>query len=186
MKTVLMVIGGIVVVFVVICVGLIAVASFSGTASTSRTPIVTKLTPGTTSGDEAPVASDQATVAQVGDRVELDGMAMTLVSVDRKEQLSEYEKAKDGKIFIVASVLIENVGKKDVSYNPFYFKMIDAEKFEYEKGIVSDDNRLTSGELSEGGKTKGTVVFEVPNDAKGLVLIHEPPFGSKIEFSLDQ
>lgn len=150
------------------------------TGSTGQTTIAPVSTEAPT---EAPVA-----VAKIGDRVELNGTGFTVVKIDRKAAISDFQKAKDGNEFIIAEVIIENTDKDKAPYNPLYFKVKDADGFEYNAGFTAGEQSLKSGDLAKGEKARGNVAFEVKKDAKGLILEYKPlVFGQSesIKVSLD-
>lgn len=125
---------------------------------------------------------------KVGDRLEANGIALTAIKVDRADALSSFQEAKAGNTFVVVEVLIENVSAEKAPYNPFYFKVKDADGFEYNISINTGEQALKSGELTKGDKARGTVAFEVKKDAKGLVLEYKPiVFGNvdSIKVALD-
>lgn len=104
----------------------------------------------------------------------MNGIALTVVKTEKKDELSQFQKAKAGNTYIVAEVLIENVSVDKAPYNPLYFKVKDGDGFEYNPEIVGGDQALKSGELPKGDKARGNVAFEVKKDAKGLVLSYKP------------
>jgi hypothetical protein len=55
-----------------------------------------------------------------------------------------------------------------------YFKVKDADGYEYNATLNSGDNALKSGDLAQGDKVRGIVAFEVPTGAAGLILSYEP------------
>lgn len=108
-------------------------------------------------------------VAKVGDRVELNGTALTVVKVDRAADLGQFQKAKDGNEFLIAEVIVENSASADkIPYNPLYFKVKDSDGFEYDAEFTAGERSLKSGELAKGDKARGDVAFEVKKTAKGL------------------
>jgi len=116
---------------------------------------------------------------KIGDRIEVNGTALTVIKVDRKAELSQFQKAKDGNTFVVAEVLIENTGSNKAPYNPLYFTIKDGDGFESNAELTGGDQALKSGDLVAGDKARGTVAFEVKSTAKGLVLSYKPlVFGS--------
>lgn len=121
------------------------------------------------SATEVPVA-----IAKVGDRIEQGGTALTVVSVDRKAEISDFQKAKAGNMFVLAEVLIENTGTDKIPYNLFYFKVKDSEGFEESATLYTGDSGFQSGELTAGEKARGIVAFEVKEAARGLVLSYKP------------
>jgi hypothetical protein len=130
-------------------------------------------------------------IGKVGDRIESTGEAISLIKVDRQNELGKFRKADKGKTYVVVEVLIENVGRDDpIPYNPLYFKLKDEDGFEYNPNILGPDKSLMSGELPKGDKVRGVVAFEIPNGAKGLIMQYKPlVFSSNnatIIFQLDE
>lgn len=121
-----------------------------------------------------PTAVPAATVGKVGDRVELNGTALTVVKVSKADKIGTFQKAKAGNVFVLAEVVIENVDQDEIPYNPFYFKVKDADGFEYNAGISIADQSLKSGKLAKGDKARGIVLFEVKEGAAGLVMEYKP------------
>lgn len=99
-------------------------------------------------------------------------------------------RPSEGYRYIVLDVTLENAGDKPILYNQFYFKVKDAQGFEYEPALVFSAPRpsFSSGQLSPGGKTRGYLAFEVAQTARGLKLMHMPRFFGEaptITISLD-
>lgn len=112
--------------------------------------------------------------ARVGQRVESGGIAVTVVGVQRAEALGQFLRAKPGRTYVIADVLIESVSRDNAPYNPLYFKVKDSEGQEYNGSLIGDDKSLKSGELPRGDKARGTVAFDVPTTATGLVASYQP------------
>lgn len=146
---------------------LILVIAALACGSSTATPRATTA-PGATS---APVAT--AALGQVGDRVEANGIALTVNSVSAVDNVDDIFKPDEGNIFLVADVTIESVDQDAAAYNPLYFKVKDADGFEYNVTLTAPDPSLKSGELSPGDKARGNIAFEVPADATGLVLAYK-------------
>lgn len=113
-------------------------------------------------------------IAKVGDRVEANGIAFTVVSVKKADKIGDFLKAETGNTYVIVEVLIENVNVDKAPYNPFYFKVKDADGFEYTAGITTDKQALKSGDLAKGEKARGVVAIEVKKAATGLVLEYKP------------
>lgn len=123
----------------------------------------------------APAATSAAAqIAKVGDRVEQGGTALTVVKVEKKAEVSDFQKASAGNTYVLAEVLIENAGQENIPYNPLYFKAKDSDGFEYAATLYTGDNGLKSGELAPGDKARGFIAMEVKEAAKGLVLAYQP------------
>ena len=124
----------------------------------------------------------------IGDRIEAGDTALTVTKIERKKAISDFQKAGDGEIYVIAEVVIEAVGDK-APYNPLYFKAKDADGFEYSSELLTGGQSLKSGDLAKGEKARGEVGFKVKEAAKGLVLNYEPLSllsTTPIRVSLDQ
>jgi hypothetical protein len=110
----------------------------------------------------------------VGQRIESAGIALTVNSVEKKGELNQFMKAKPERTYLIADVTLENATRERAPYNPLYFKVKDAEGYEYSGSAIGDDKALKSGELASGERARGTVAFDVPSSAKGLVLSYQP------------
>lgn len=152
---------------------ILVVSALACGSSTSTPAPRSTSAPGDTA---APVATSApaATMGQVGDRIESDGVALTVHSVSAVDNVDDIFKPDAGNIFLVADVTIESVDKDAAAYNPLYFKVKDADGFEYNVTLTAPDPSLKSGELSAGEKARGNIAFEVPADATGLVLSYKP------------
>ena len=118
---------------------------------------------------------------KVGDIISFDDKEVTVTNVARNYNTgNEFSKPKDGKEFVKVTVEIKNKSKSDISYNTFDFKIKNSDGAlqgaEAETYSLSDS--LSSGQLSENGKIKGSMVFEVPKGDKNLSLKYSPSFWS--------
>lgn len=120
----------------------------------------------------APTAA-AAAPGKVGDKVQVGGTALTITKAERKAQIGDFQKASAGNTYVIVEVVVENVGTGKESYNPFFFKVKDSEGFEYQGTISTDAQALKSGELAAGEKARGSVVFEIKEASKGLVLTYD-------------
>jgi hypothetical protein len=112
--------------------------------------------------------------ASIGQRVESGGIALTVMGIQKTDSLSQIMKAKPGRTFLVADVLIESVTRDNAAYNPVFFKVKDSEGQEYNGSLFGDDKSLKAGELPKGDKVRGSVAFDTPSGATGLVLSYQP------------
>lgn len=156
----------------------LACGSTAGTGGQTIVPAATSApAAGATNAPAAPEATAApatASIAKVGDRIEQNGTALTVVSVEKKAEISDFQKAKAGNTFVLAEVLIENTGAEKLAYNLLYFKVKDADGFEENATIYTGDGGLSAGELAGGEKVRGIAAFEVKEAATGLVLSYKP------------
>ncbi len=118
-------------------------------------------------------------IAKVGQRVESAGVAITVNAVTRKAQMSApggftLSPSDPSHEYVITDVTIENAGREKLPYNPLYFKVKDADGYEYNMSISIDSQALKSGELTPGDKARGTVTFEVPKTSTSLVASYKP------------
>src|SRR5690625_3519993 len=130
---------------------------------------------------------EQPTEFSIGEKVELDGQVVEVTQVE-KSAGSDFDTPKDGNEFVIVHVAIENNGDKEISYNPFNFKMQNSNGQIEDQAFTTIDNdtSLSSGDLAPGGNVSGSVAFEQPIDDPELKLIFEASFWSnkKIIFNL--
>jgi hypothetical protein len=119
----------------------------------------------------------------VGDVTKLGDREFTVNSVKRANVLS-YSTPKTGKEFVVVNVTIRNLGTDEVSYNPFDFKVQDANGAQESETFASLDDSLNSGTLAPGGKVTGSIPFEVPTGDEAK-LIFQPSFWSSQRVVVD-
>lgn len=119
---------------------------------------------------------------RIGDRINIQDRILTVKSVDKKWKSSnQFDKpTSPNKVFIVVAVAIENTSKSEVSFNPFDFKIQDANGVQSSMGIGGIGvDKLSSGQLAAGGKVSGSIIFEVNQDAtQNLILLYQPSFWS--------
>lgn len=113
---------------------------------------------------------------KVGDVTKLGDREFIVNSVRRSRGFN-YNTPNKGKEYVIVNVTIRNLGKDEVSYNPFDFKVQDANGAQESSTFASLDDRLNSGTLAPEGKVTGSIPFEVPigDEAK---LIFQPSFWS--------
>lgn len=124
----------------------------------------------------------------INEPIEFDKRVIEVTNVEFSEG-EQFDKPKEGKEYVIVTVSIINNSDKEVSYNPFHFKMknsngqIESQTFT----IVDSDTALSSGNLAPGGNVSGTIAFEQPIDDPDLTLIFEPSFWSnkKVEVKVN-
>jgi hypothetical protein len=126
--------------------------------------------------EEAPPVKEEFSV---GEKVQLGDNVLTVTKAE-KSAGSEYDQPKDGHEYVVVTVVIENAGDENISYNPFDFKMSNSQGQILDQAFTTIDTNtsLQSGELAPGGKVTGTIAFEQPAGDSGLQLQYTPSFWS--------
>lgn len=139
----------------------------------SGPPVATITSPGT----DIPSASGTSAavpIGAVGDRVENGGIALTVNNVTFDDEIDNFLSAASGNIYLVLDVTIENTDDDEGTYNLLYFKVKDADGYEYSASISAPEPNLSAGDLVAGDKVRGNVAFEVKEDATGIILTYEP------------
>lgn len=122
--------------------------------------------------------------ASIGDTVEVDGRAITLLDATVTSSVGGFYTPKGGYEFVVITVKIRNVstsGKKH-DYNELYFSGKDIDRgWDFDDtGINLSDSPLGSGELSPGEYVTGQVVLEVHQETTSLRIKYDTsPIGGK-------
>jgi hypothetical protein len=108
-----------------------------------------------------------------GESGTVDGRKLTVVSIERKTSLGEYQQAPSGKIYVVANVTIENVSDRTQTYNVFDFRL-QTVSGQVIDPYIGGNNDLNSGDLVKGGKVSGNVTFEAPVETASQYIIYKP------------
>lgn len=121
-------------------------------------------------------AQEQQKEYKVADVVKLGEREFVVNSVRRSGPFN-YNTPDAGKEYVIVNVTIRNLGKDEVSYNPYDFKMQDANGAQESSAFATLDDSLNSGTLAPNGRVTGSMPFEIPTgtDAK---LIFQPSFWS--------
>lgn len=112
-----------------------------------------------------------------GESGTLDGVKLTVSSVEYKTSAGEYDNAASGKTYIMVAVNIENTSDRTKPYNPYDFRVQTAGGQVLDPTIVSTPT-LNSGDLVTGGKISGIVAFEVPVEEGHQYLIWKTGYAS--------
>lgn len=162
----------------------IIIGTIGSNGSKNTTP--TNGTTTTTTNNSSPTQSNDQpkdVTPKVGDVTKLGDREFTVNSVRRSKAMG-YSTPKAGKEYVIVNVTIRNLGKDEVSYNPFDFKVQDANGAQESETYASLDDSLNSGTLAPEGKVTGSMPFEVPvgDEAK---LIFQPSFWSSQRVVVD-
>ena len=128
-------------------------------------------------------AEEQQKEYKVADVVKLGEREFVVNSVKRSGAFN-YNTPDAGKEYVIVNVTIRNLGKDEVSYNPFDFKVQDANGAQESSTFASLDDSLSSGTLAPNGKITGSMPFEVPQGTNAK-LIFQPSFWSEQRIVVD-
>jgi Domain of unknown function (DUF4352) len=126
-------------------------------------------------GDASSSSSPVKTEFKINEIVDSDGKQLTVTGIERNYSYQYYTK-KAGKELVKVAVQLENKSKVEMSYGLFDFKMKDSAGDIKSNTYASVENELSVGQLAEGGKKTGNLIFEVPQDDANLTLIYSPSF----------
>jgi len=123
----------------------------------------------------------QTEVFDIGDVIEAKDMHYTVNSV-REAPGGDFIKPKEGNIWYVVDVTIENKGQETFhSSSLMMFKLFDSEGYSYSITLGPDTTGSLDGEVPPGRKLRGEIAFEIPQDSEGLELQIDPSlFGSGV------
>jgi len=143
-----------------------------GAAAGSRSKDPQKV--GESGGSSEQQADNANKTFKVGDVIVVDGMEVSVTSVQRN-WTGEYSKPDDGKEYVKVNVQITNKSEDKESYNALSWKMEDSNgAIDGCEFVIDNEDDLNSGELAKGGTKKGSLIFEVPKDDKSLKLHYLP------------
>ena len=123
----------------------------------------------------------------VGDKVELNNVIVTLVSVTETEG-SQYNKPTDGNVFVLCEFEIENDSNSEITVSSMlsFEAYCDDYACNYSLSALMEkgNKNQLDGQVAAGKKFNGVVGYEVPADWKELELRFSPNFwaGKKITF----
>jgi hypothetical protein len=117
-----------------------------------------------------PDAQSEDQQVALGQSVRLSGYTTTVTSASFQPQVSSFETAG----YLVADATIENRDNSAQHYNYFDFKLQTPSGQVIDPTFSTMDGLLQSGDLVEGGRVSGKIVWEV-GDAKGdFFVIYKP------------
>ena len=108
-----------------------------------------------------------------GESGTVDGMKLTVVSIEKLASLSDYQTAPSGKVYLVANITIENTSDRAKPYNIFDFRLQTGGGQVLDPSVFGN-NELGSGDLVQGGKATGKVTFEAPIETAAQYIIYKP------------
>jgi Domain of unknown function (DUF4352) len=110
----------------------------------------------------------------------INGVQMTVSSVEYKTSLSEFETADSGKTYLVANVVISNTSDKTQPYSSSDFRVQTAGGQVLDPTFsASIKDELSYADLVTGGKATGKVVFLLPEETAHQYIIWKPGFDSE-------
>ncbi|WP_243355676.1 DUF4352 domain-containing protein [Bacillus litorisediminis] len=105
--------------------------------------------------------NQEAQAAKIGDTVTVEGVNITLKSVEVYQgEINEFQPLTQDHA-IVANFVVENTNQEAYFIDSTEFTLYDAEGFELTQALPAEDMALST-ELPGGKKARGSVYFDVP------------------------
>ena len=166
-------------ILIVIILGIIIGVNGSGDNKSQSTPV----TANETSSNNDTTAKGNA-VVNVGEEIETNDTKITFVSAQDYTSYKSYSAPKTGNKVVRAEVIFENISTSDI-YLSNLECYADGEKCE-EYYYADDYKSPTLESLSKGKRIKSVVYYQVPVNAKSIILEYETSVwtSKKIEFKI--
>ena len=170
------VVGIIVILFVIIAVASAANAGGSNAPASTPTPTAqVQASAPTAQPTPAPTATPGGN--KIGQPVSLSGWLITVNSVKHVAGSGFNTPQKPGDIFLWVDVTVRNnTGQSQPVSSLAMFSLKDATGQTYDQSIDTDAPASPDGTLANGGKLRGTLVFEVPKSAHSFEFDFTPDF----------
>lgn len=109
----------------------------------------------------------------VGEIVETSNLRITFISANEYKSDNEFIQPDEGNVYYEMAFEVENISDTDQYISSWDF-VCYADDYDMEQTYM--DGLDLDATLSAGKKTKGSVFFEVPEDAKEIFLEYETNF----------
>ncbi|MGB5963069.1 MAG: DUF4352 domain-containing protein [Coleofasciculaceae cyanobacterium] len=139
--------------------------------SCSDKPLPTKANKATANPTASSQAKQTPANAAIGETVSLGKYKFTVNSV-RDAVGDSISQPKQGKKYLIINATIENQGQKQSPISSIVlFTLTDSTNQKYKRVITTETKGNLDNNLDPGKKLQGEIAFEVPQDAKNLILI---------------
>ena len=110
--------------------------------------------------------------AVVGSLVEGENIHLVVEDTETTTQIGEYQEADSGNEFLIATLAMKNVSEDFINVSQLLQTSVcDDEGYSYTQSIaVTDQPSFNDGQFAPGEVERGTIVFELPQDATGRTL----------------
>jgi hypothetical protein len=137
------------------------------------TPTKTPTLAQTTSSAQATPSAQS--IGSLGERIEHDGIALTVTKVSITDTLDGSTKAQAGFVYLVIEVTIENVSRaEETPYDPTFFDVTDAGGIQFAPATTAPSPALSAGSLTTGNRVSGNIAFEVYDTTFGFIVSYQP------------
>lgn len=111
---------------------------------------------------------------KVGDVVETSNLKISFLSASEYVPDNEFITPKDGYMYYRMEFEFENIGDTDTTISSMMNWECYADDYSVDQSWIEDDQ--IDATISAGKKVKGAVYFEVPKEAKSIVLEYKTNF----------
>lgn len=166
------------IILIVVIILIIGIASMGGDDDSSSAK-KTGTTNDTTSSETTETSDDSedsssdgeiSNVFYVGDIVETDEVKISYISSGEVESENEFIEPDKGNVFYQFEFEFENIGDSDYAISSLMSFNCYADSYQAEQAFFDTD---IDGTISPGKKLKGTMTFEVPEDAENIEMEYE-------------
>lgn len=124
------------------------------------------------------IQEEPTKIFNTAEKIEIDGVALTVNSVSNYVPESTFSRAKAGYKLVVVDVTVENLNASASGYaNPYNFEVKDSEGFKYSHDIFGKEPYLSSDTIAKSEVIRGFLTFEVKEESKGLKLYYNKSWG---------
>ena len=116
---------------------------------------------------------EQTQIFKIGDTVKMSDYESVVNNVKRYPSYG-YGTPKAGNEYVMVNITLRNIGSKEVSYNPYDFKIQDSNGNQTTETYALLEDSFNSGSLALNGIVTGTIPFETPKGDQKLKLIYQP------------
>jgi len=153
----------------------------AATAAAAAQPAATPTLPWGTSKQDVHATLAEGQTAELVDGKEVYRLTLERV-VDGAVSMNSFQRPKEGNRYLLFSIVVENAGTRAHVITASDFQLRTASGFDYDPVFAPvgfEEGEGLSQEVGPGGKTRGIVVFEIPEGEQPLFLKFDPnPFTS--------
>ncbi|WP_423222636.1 DUF4352 domain-containing protein [Candidatus Amarolinea aalborgensis] len=111
---------------------------------------------------------------KIGEIVRVGDVAITVIQIERVTQMGAASLSQSGAVFVEVELMLESQARSGVYVNPLFARLQDDVGNVYNIVFAGREPFLeTRVNLPWGERAQGWVTFEVPESAKGLILIYQ-------------
>lgn len=113
---------------------------------------------------------------KVGQKLDYDGYAITVVSAEFAPDFPGARKARDGYVLVALDVVVESNRAKDVTFRPKYARLIDRDGIEHSARANGREPVIGEYEdLPKGQSRRGWLTYEVAQGARSFQFVYDLP-----------